>query len=71
MTTYRENTQYYTRKYLGLQQARMLLETCPLLDLEEMEKAYVLKLVRDDDINGLKKWIKKYLSVRREESMLY
>lgn len=61
MTTYRESTQYYTRKYLGLQQAKLLLETCPILDLEEKEKEYVLKLAKNNDENALKRWIEKYL----------
>jgi len=68
MTTYRENTQYYTRKYLGIKQARMLLETCPLLDLEEKEKAFVLKLAKSDDIENLKRWIEKYLSAVEEKN---
>lgn len=58
MTTYRETTRHYTRKYLGLNQARALIETCPLLDIEPHERRR---------INLTKEWVEKYLEAKGEE----
>ncbi|MCF2143257.1 MAG: N-6 DNA methylase [Candidatus Heimdallarchaeota archaeon] len=38
LTTYKYSKSRYTRKYLGLKQARQLLETCPIRSLNEKEK---------------------------------
>jgi len=62
MTTYRENTRYYTRKYLSLKQARLILETCPLNDITKEEKEHVLNLVNQGRKEELVKWIENYLS---------
>jgi len=64
MTTYRENTKYYTRKYLGLQQARKILETCPILDLPNTEKEKILMYVKNNETSLLKAWIDKNLTAK-------
>ncbi|MEM4165502.1 MAG: N-6 DNA methylase [Nitrososphaerales archaeon] len=53
MTTYRESTRYYTRKYLGLNQARAIIETCPLSDVNVKEVKH---------IHSLEPWIENYLA---------
>ncbi|MDW8359221.1 MAG: N-6 DNA methylase [Candidatus Caldarchaeum sp.] len=60
MTTYRESTKYYTRKYLGLNQARALIETCPLLDISSEERK---------SIESLDEWIAKYLENRKTSKL--
>jgi hypothetical protein len=51
MTTYKYSDSIHVRKYLGLTQAKKLIETFPLHDLnKEMEDAFV-KAVKEKDIN--------------------
>lgn len=64
MTTYREATRFYTRKYLGLNQARKILETCPLKDLDPFERQRVLDLLRTGQIKDLEFWLNSYLERR-------
>ncbi|MEM3451990.1 MAG: hypothetical protein QW830_06270, partial [Nitrososphaerales archaeon] len=56
MTTYRESTRYYTRKYLGLNQARAIIKTCPLNDINVEERKR---------IHSLELWIEKYLARKK------
>ena len=51
MTTYKYSDSIYVRKYLGLSQAKKLIETFPFNDLnQEMEDAFV-KAVKEKDVN--------------------
>ncbi len=45
MTTYKYSDSEYTRKYLGLSQAKKLIQTFPLLTLKENEKAQLKSLI--------------------------
>ncbi len=47
MTTYKYSNAEYTRKYLGLLQARRLIETFPLLSLGERDRARLAGLVEE------------------------
>ena len=58
MTTYKYSESAYTRKYLGLSQAKALIETFPYLGLSAEERERLKDLVRagnaEEVINFLK-----------------
>lgn len=47
MTTYKYSDSQYVRKYLGLSQAKKLLQTIPILKLNEKEKEQLNKLLNE------------------------
>jgi len=49
MTTYKYSNSEYTRKYLGLSQAKKLIETFPILELNDNEKSYFKDLIKKGD----------------------
>jgi len=59
MTTYRQTTKYYTRKYLGLKQAIMIIETCPLKDLSVEERDWIKDCIKKGRIDLIKQWIRE------------
>lgn len=59
MTTYKYSNSSYTRKYLGLSQVKKLIETFPILSLDESQKNTLKKLVRAQDVGQLFDFLKK------------
>ena len=70
LTTYKYSNSEYTRKYLGLTQAKKLIETSPLLNLNENQKDEIINIIKCNDTNkllefinslknneGIKKWL--------------
>jgi len=53
LTTYKYSNSEYTRKYLGLTQAKKLIQTFPLLSLNENEKVYFKSLVDAKDVKNI------------------
>lgn len=62
MTTYKYSKSGYTRKYLGISQAKALIETFPYLSISDEQKAYFVALVQAKDVSQL---IHFMLSLRR------
>lgn len=58
MTTYKYSNSEYTRKYLGLSQTKKLIQTFPLLNLKENEKAHLKSLVDTKDMEKIISFIK-------------
>ncbi len=53
MTTYKYSNSEYTRKYLGLNQAKKLIFTFPWLELTEQERNYFKQLIKNKDVKAL------------------
>lgn len=53
MTTYKYSNSSYTRKYLGLTQAKALIETFPYQDISKAQLEELRKLVRNKDVEGV------------------
>ncbi|MEM5877441.1 MAG: hypothetical protein QXF12_01045 [Candidatus Aenigmatarchaeota archaeon] len=53
LTTYKYSAASYTRKYLGLKQAKDIIETFPYLELTQELKKVFIDLLSKKDINGL------------------
>lgn len=53
LTTYKYSAASYTRKYLGLKQAKGIIETFPYLELTQELKKVFIDLLSKKDINGL------------------
>jgi type I restriction-modification system DNA methylase subunit len=56
LTTFKYSTSDYVRKYLGLTQAKKLLETFPL-DLSQSEKSLLSSLIEGKDVEGIKQML--------------
>lgn len=59
LTTYKYSKAQYTRKYLGLTQARGLIETFPILSLEEDSKKMIKALIQTENFRELIQFLKK------------
>ncbi|MEM1650124.1 MAG: hypothetical protein QXX47_04550, partial [Sulfolobales archaeon] len=53
MTTYKYSETSFTRKYLGLTQVRRLIETFPILELDERGRNRLKELIERRDVKGL------------------
>ena len=53
LTTYKYSDAKYTRKYMGLSQARKLIQTFPILELTTEEKRKFEKSVIKNDVDGI------------------
>jgi uncharacterized protein YfdQ (DUF2303 family) len=53
MTTYKYSNSDYTRKYLGLSQARALIETFPILSITEEQLKKLLSVIEKKDAESL------------------
>jgi hypothetical protein len=53
MTTYKYSSAEYTRKYLGLTQVRKLIQTFPILDLENEKKRILVDNIESKDFKGI------------------
>lgn len=62
LTTYKYSESRYTRKYLGLTQAKALIETFPYLELNPQERARFFELVRLGNAED----VLAYLRARKE-----
>ncbi len=60
MTTYKYSHAEYIRKYLGLSQAKQLLETFPLSILKSEDKYKLKTFIDKNDIKGIKELILQY-----------
>jgi hypothetical protein len=59
MTTYKYSNSKYTRKYLGLSQAKKLIQTFPLLTLKNYERTYFENLIKSKNIMKLISFVKE------------
>ncbi|GBC93117.1 hypothetical protein HRbin15_01604 [bacterium HR15] len=53
MTTYKYSDSAYTRKYLGLSQAKALIETFPYLDMSDAQREILRQAVRMKDVESV------------------
>lgn len=60
MTTYKYSNSEYTRKYLGLSQAKELIETFPILALKENEKDEFKNLIEKKDVESIISFVKSF-----------
>jgi len=60
MTTYKYSNSEYTRKYLGLTQAKELIETFPILALKANESIKLKKLIENNEIEGIISFVKSF-----------
>jgi type I restriction-modification system DNA methylase subunit len=58
LTTYKYSNAEYTRKYLGLTQARKLIETFPIQDIDLVNKKELKFLINNRDFNGILRKLK-------------
>ncbi len=58
LTTYKYSNSEYTRKYLGLTQAKKLIETFPLLDLNKDQRGEFINIIKYSDTNRLLEFVK-------------
>jgi type I restriction-modification system DNA methylase subunit len=58
MTTYKYSNSEYVRKYLGLSQAKKIIQTFPILTLNQIEKNYFKNLILSKNIEELMEFIK-------------
>jgi len=58
MTTYKYSQSAYTRKYLGLSQAKALIETFPYLELSDKEREWLRTLVYSADAEGVVEFLR-------------
>ena len=58
LTTYKYSNSEYTRKYLGLTQAKKLIETFPLLNLDKYQKNELINIIKYNNTDKLLKFIK-------------
>ncbi|MFX1238199.1 MAG: N-6 DNA methylase, partial [Promethearchaeota archaeon] len=61
LTTYKYSNTEYTRKYLGLSQARRIIETFPLSELRDEKITKLFQLVEQGNFKELKKFLKLIL----------
>jgi hypothetical protein len=60
LTTYRYSAGNYARKYMGLTQVTALVETCPMLMMNDAEKSQIRDFIFRRDISGVMKIVTKY-----------
>ncbi|MEM2637590.1 MAG: N-6 DNA methylase [Candidatus Korarchaeota archaeon] len=65
LTTYKYAEADYTRKYMGLTQTRKLIQTFPILELEDEEKNEFRKIVEAKEVTKILQFLKK-IRERRE-----
>lgn len=58
MTTYKYSNSEYTRKYLGLSQAKNLIQTFPILDLNENDKIHIKNLIASKNVEEIINYIR-------------
>lgn len=64
LTTYKYSAASYTRKYLGLKQAKGIIETFPYLELTQELKKNFIDLLNKKDIKGLIELIETHKNTR-------
>ncbi len=60
LTTYKYSNADYTRKYLGLTQARSLIETFPIIELNSDDKVLLNNLISNKNFDDIIQLLKKY-----------
>ena len=63
MTTYKYSNSLYTRKYLGLEQVKKLIETFPWLELDDSERRFFRDLVLSGEVSRLLEFLRKRRSI--------
>ncbi len=58
LTTYKYSNSKYTRKYLGLTQVKGLIETFPILDINEEQFENIKNLIRKRNVNDILNFLK-------------
>jgi hypothetical protein len=66
MTTYKYSDSEYIRKYLGLSQARAIIETFPILYITDGEKDYLKNLLKHKNALEVIYFVKKINGWRQE-----
>ncbi|MFX1274110.1 MAG: N-6 DNA methylase [Promethearchaeota archaeon] len=61
LTTYKYSDATYTRKYLGLTQVRMLIETFPIRELNDEKKAELLDLIKKKIFSKILSYLENFL----------
>lgn len=64
MTTYKYSNSEYTRKYLGLLQAKELIETFPILSLKDNELNEFRELIEKKDAEGMISFVKSVNKIK-------
>jgi len=59
LTTYKYSKALYTRKYLGLTQVRLLIETLPILDMKKSNKTELNELINKNHYNKILDFLNK------------
>jgi hypothetical protein len=59
MTTYKYSGAEYTRKYLGLSQAKKIISTFPINSLDQDQRTQFKEIIDSKDIGRLLKFLKK------------
>jgi len=62
MTTYKYSESSYIRKYLGLSQAKKVIETFPILNFVDEKKQYLCNLIKQKDYDGIISLLQQYAS---------
>lgn len=73
MTTYKYSSSSYTRKYLGLMQAKKIIQTFPLLTLTNQEKTQFEQIIKNKNIEALLRFLesrKKEKTITKERLVL-
>jgi hypothetical protein len=59
MTTYKYSDVSFTRKYLGLTQAKKLIQTFPILEIDELAKELIRKMCKEKNVENIINFLKK------------
>lgn len=68
LTTYKYSDAEYTRKYLGLTQARALIQTLPILSISQEEKYNLESSIHEKDVKSVLKLLSSHLRGKRKRS---
>jgi len=68
LTTYKYSDAEYTRKYLGLTQVRKIIETFPILNLENYLKNELKNLINKKEFKGIFKFLRNYSRTKSKKS---
>jgi len=59
MTTYKYSKAPFTRKYLGLTQAKKLIQTFPILEINKKKKEVLKEMCKNKDVEGIIKFLEE------------
>ena len=61
LTTYKYSDATYTRKYLGLTQVRMLIESFPIRVITDINKKELSELIKEKNFQKIKEYLEEYM----------